>query len=74
MDDFDDLLPRLDALNHLDADRFRLHAIDEIARHLEIDVRLQQRHAHFAQGFTDIFLGYLSEPAQVPERVLELAA
>ena len=51
-----------------------LDPLDEIARHLEIHVGFQQRQAHLAQGIADVGLGNLAEAAQVPERVLELAA
>ena len=56
------------------ADRLDLDLLDEIPRDLEIHVRLQQRQPHLAQRFPHVGLGYLPEPAQVPKRVLELAA
>ncbi len=74
VDDFDDLLAGLDALNDFLAQGLGFDALDEIAGHLEIHVGFQQRHAHFAQGFPDVFLGDFSEAAQVPERILEFAA
>ncbi len=74
VDDFDDLLAGLDALNDLGADGFGFDALDEVAGDLEIHVGLQQRHADLAQGIGHVGLGDFSEPAQVPERVLEFAA
>ena len=46
---------------------------DEPLRHLEIDIRIQQREPYFAQGFGNVVLGYLSQPAQVLEGLLEFA-
>ena len=57
-----------------DTDRLGFDALDEIARDLEVHVRLQQGHAHFAQGIGDVALGNFSEAAQIAEGVLELAA
>ena len=74
VDDFDDLLARLDALDDFSADGLGLDALDEIAGDLEIHVGLQQRHADFAQGIADVRLGDFAEAAQVAEGVLELAA
>ena len=74
VDDFDDLLAGLDALDDFRADGLGFDALDEIAGDLEIHVGFQQRHADFTQGFGDVGLGNFSEPAQVAEGVLELAA
>src|SRR5262249_43880248 len=74
VDDFDDLLAWLNALNDLLADRLLLDALDEITGDLEMDVGIQQRHPHLAQGLCDVGLGNLAESAQVSENVLELAA
>ena len=74
VDDFDDLLAGLDALDDFRADGLGFDALDEIAGDLEIHVGLQQRHADFAQGIGDVGLGNFSEPAQVAKGVLELAA
>ena len=71
VDDLDDLLAGLDALDDLLADGLGLDALDEIAGDLEIDIRLEQRHAHLAQGIGDVGLGDFAEAAQVFERVLE---
>ncbi len=74
MDDLDDLLARLDALDHLDADGLGLDPLDEVAGHLEIHIRLQQGQPDLAQGVADIALGDLAQAPQVPEGLLELAA
>ncbi len=52
--DLDDHLARGDRLHHLDADRLLLHAVGEGARHVERDVGLEQRAAHFAQRRVDV--------------------
>ena len=74
MDNLDDLLSRLDALHHLLSERLGLDLLDEIARHLEIDIGVQQRHAHLAQGVAGVGLGNLAQPAEVAEGVLQLLA
>ena len=56
------------------AERLRFDALDEIARHLEIDIRFQQGHAHFAQGIGDVALGNLSQAAQIFKHLLQFAA
>ena len=56
MDDFDDLLSRLDALNDFLADGLGFDALDKIARDLEIHVGLQQRQPDLAEGLTDVGL------------------
>ena len=74
VDDFDDLLAGLDALDDFRADGLGLDAFDEIAGDLEIDVGFEQRQAHFAQGVADVVLGNFAEAAQIAKGVLELAA
>jgi hypothetical protein len=74
VDDFDDLLPRLDALDNLCAEGLNFDALNEIPRHLEIHVGFQQGQPHFPQGLARIGLGDFAEPTQVPEGVLKLAA
>ena len=70
VNDFNNLLPWLHAGEHLLAEGFFLHAGNEPLGHLEIYIRLQQRQAHFAQGFGDILLGDFAQPTQVFERAL----
>jgi len=60
VNDFDDLLPRLNALDDFLAEGFCFDALDEVARDLEIHVRFQQRHAHLTQRFANVFLGDFS--------------
>ena len=74
VDDFDDLLAGLDALDDFRADGLGFDALDEIAGDLEIHIGFQQRHADLAEGVGDVGLGNFSEPAQISEGVLELAA
>ena len=73
-DDFDDLLSGLDAGDDLLAERFFLHAGDELLGDLEIDVRIEQGHAHFAQRLGDVRFADLAESPQVPEGFLEFIA
>src|SRR5205823_3188607 len=74
VDDFDDLLPGLDALNDLLAEGLFLDALDEVAGDLEIHVGVQQGHSHLAQRVGDVGIRDFSQAAQVSENVLELAA
>ena len=74
MNDFDDLLAGLDALDDFLAERFDFDAFDEIAGDLEIDVGFEQSQTHFAEGIADVGLGNFAEPAQIAEGVLEFAA
>ena len=57
MHDLDDLLAGGDRFGDRLAGGLVLHRLDEIARHGQRDVGLQQRHAHFAQGGLDVVLG-----------------
>ena len=74
MDDFDDLLAGMNALDDFLADGFAFDAFDEIASDLEIDVGVQQRQPHFPQRVGRICLRDPSQSAQVAKRVLKLAA
>ena len=67
VDDLDDHLARRDRAHDLLADRFELHAGDEVFDHLQGDVGLQQGHAHFAQCGIDIGFGERTAPAQLVE-------
>jgi hypothetical protein len=73
VDDFDDLLARLNALDDFLPERFLLNAFNKIAGHLEIHVCFKQRHPDLAQGISDIGLGNLAEAAQVPKDILQFA-
>ena len=74
VDDFDDLLPGLDAGDHLFAERLILHAGDELLGDLEIDIRIEQRHAHLAQRLGDVRFADLAEAPQVSEGLLKFIA
>src|SRR5581483_3614630 len=74
MDDLDDLLAGLDALDDFLAESLGFDAFDEIAGDLEIDIGLQQGEPDLAQGISDIGLGNFAEAAQVLEGILEFAA
>ena len=66
--------PGLDGGDDFRAERFHFDALDEIARHFEIHVGFEERHADFAQGVADVALGNFSEAAQILEGALELGA
>ena len=74
VDDLDNLLAGMNALNDLLAERLGFDAFNEIAGDLEIDIGLQQGEAHLAQRIADVGLGNFAEAAQVLEGVLELVA
>jgi hypothetical protein len=74
VDEFDDLLARLNALDDFLTDGFAFDTFNEIAGHLEIHIGFQQRKPDFAQRVGDIGFGDLAEAAQVAERALEFAA
>ena len=62
VNDLHDLLARLNAGQHLIAEGFLLHASEEFLSHLEVDVRLQQRHTHLAQGLEILSSEILPSP------------
>jgi hypothetical protein len=74
MDDLNDLLAGLNALDDLLADGLGFDAVDEIASDLEIDIGFEQGEADVAEGIADIFFGDLAQTAQVAKSVLELGA
>ena len=73
-DDFDDLLSGLDAGDDLLAERFLLHAGDELLGDLEINVRIEQGHAHLAQRLGDVGFADFAESPEVAEGLLEFIA
>ena len=73
VDDLDDLLTGLNALDDFDPDGLGLDALDEIASDLEIHVGIEQRQPDLAQGVADVGLGNLAQPAQIAKDLLELA-
>ncbi len=65
MDDFDDLLPRLNALDDLRAERLGFDILNKVPRDLEIDIGLEQGRPHFAQGVGDIAFRDFSQPRKL---------
>ena len=57
VDDLDDLLGRIEALEHVLAQRLLPHARHQGPGDAVVDVGLEQRHAHLAQRFLDVLLG-----------------
>src|SRR4051812_12498379 len=74
MDDLDNLLAGLNALDDFLPERFGFDPFDEIPHDLEVYVRVQQRETYLAQGIAHILFGNLAKPAQVPKCILEFAA
>jgi hypothetical protein len=67
MDDLDDLLAGGDRFGDRCAGGLLLDRLDELARHGQRDVGLQQRHAHLAHGGPHVILGQralLGEPVE----------
>ena len=71
VDDADDLLGGGDRLQDLLAQRAFTHAGDEVADHLEVDVRLEQRDPHLAERLVEFGLADASLVAEALERALE---
>ena len=69
--DLDDLLARLEALQHLLPERPFPHGRHELLDHLEVDVRLEQREADLARRACDRLLVESRAPSEVAEGVLE---
>ena len=68
----DDLHERLawgQALRHLGADRALLDLVDEVLDHRQGNVRLQQGHAHFAQGVLDVVFAQLGLAGDMAQRL-----
>jgi hypothetical protein len=53
---------------YLLAQRAFLHAREELADHAEVDVRLEQRHAHVAQRLGDVLLVERAHTGQLLSR------
>ena len=64
MDELDDLLARVEALEDVVAEGGGLHARDEVLDDLEVDVGLEQREADLAHRLVD---GVLVEPLGAAE-------
>jgi hypothetical protein len=74
MDDFDDLLSWMNALDDLLAEGFDFDLLDKIPGHLEINIRVQERHADIAQGIGHIGLRDFPQSAKVAEGILQFLA
>jgi len=73
MDDFDHLLPRGDALQHLLPDGALPDILDQIADDPEIHVGLEQRHPDLLQRGLDVLLIQAALPLQPPEDAVQFA-
>jgi len=71
MDDLDEGLARAQGFGHFLAHGSFLDARHEIAHHRQGDVRLEQRHADFAQGILDILFGQTAAAADVAQGARE---
>ena len=69
--DLDDLLSGREGGHNFLTDGLGLDVVDQFLDDLEVDVRLKQRHADFAQGFVDVLLGDLGLAAEGLEGALE---
>lgn len=67
-DDFDELLPRRQALINFMTNRFLFYAIDKLTHYRQSDVRLQQRHAHFAQRIFYVVFSEASTATDIAQR------
>jgi hypothetical protein len=74
LDDLDDLLARLDALDDFLTEGLGFDLLDEIAGDFELDIGFEQRHAHLTQGVANVGLGDFAQAAQVAEGGLQFAA
>ena len=67
-DDFDELLPRRQALINFMTNRFLFYAIDKLTHYRQSDIRLQQRHAHFAQRIFYVVFSEASTATDIAQR------
>ena len=72
MEDFYDLLAGCNALEDLLTHRAFLDLGDELLRHREVNIRIEQRQSHLTQGVGDIRLGEPSVTTKVLEGLLKL--
>jgi hypothetical protein len=66
------LLSRRHGAQLRDAERLLLDSLQEMARELEADVRLEKDATDFAQSLLDVGFGEDATPAKAGERSLEL--
>ena len=71
VDDLHHLLRRRERGEDVLTDRPFFHAVDEGADHLEVDVRLQERHADFAERLLDVLLRQSAAAAELVEDGLQ---
>ena len=71
MDDLDDLLAGLEALQHVLAERALAHRADELLDDLEVDVGLEEREADLARRARDRLLVEARAAPEVADGVLE---
>ena len=71
VDNFDDLLSRIEAAHDLASDGPLLDAADELLYDTEIDIRLQQRHLHFPESRPHIRLRQLALATQTAENMIQ---
>ena len=71
VDEFDQHLAGRQALVELLADHLAADGVDEALDHRQRDIRLQQRHAHLAQGVGDVLLGEAPATAQALHDALQ---
>ncbi len=73
VDDLDDLLAGVQALQHFSADGPLADARHEVLDDLVVDVRLEQGEANLAHGGIDVRLGDAAAAGQAPEDVAQSA-
>ena len=71
VDDLDQLLARPDVLERRDADRLRLHPLEELAREIEADVGLEQDPADLPEPLLDRVFRQDTASGELLERVVE---
>jgi len=74
MDNLDNLLPRLNALNNLLSDRLLTDLLNKFPRYLEVHIRLQKRHPHLPQRVRHVGVADFPHPAQISEHLLQFSA
>ena len=67
VDYLDDLLTGGHGIEHFASEGLFLDGLYEVTGHVEVYVGFEERAAHFAQRFGDVFFGELALPAQVLE-------
>jgi hypothetical protein len=70
--DVDDLLRGRERSEHFGAERLLLHPRRELAHDLEVDVRFEHRHAHFAKRLVEVLFGHHAPGAELLEGGLQL--